>query len=220
MYVMQKRSIALCIILTFVTCGLYSYYWLYKMAEDINYVKNDPNATTPGMVLIFSILTCGIYTLYWLYKSGEVVDAVRVQQGMLPGSKAILYLLLSVFGLSIVSFSLLQNDLNEMAVGMGGYGTDTSANNNYSYQQTYGQQSYGQQTYGQQSIPQTNTMANDTSFAKPEPEPVPVTVPESKPMTVPESMQQFEEPSAAAMEEAADALNNVVTENPFEDTGV
>ena len=117
---LQRRSIGICILLSIVTCGIYMYYWVYKLAEDVNYIRNDPNATSPGMVLLLTILTCGIYFIYWLYKAGETVDTIRVQQGMAPSSKAVMYLLLSVFGLSIVAMALLQGDLNEMADGMNG----------------------------------------------------------------------------------------------------
>ncbi len=153
MYRMTRRNIAVAIILSLVTCGIYMYYWIYKMAEDINYVKNDPNATSPGLVVVFSILTCGIYFLFWIYKAGEVVDAVRVQQGMQPGSKAILYLILSLLGFSIVAMGLLQNDLNEMADGMGGYGNggDTRYNDPYAggYNNQYGDPNAYNSQYGQ-----------------------------------------------------------------------
>ena len=103
MYFITKKNIAVCIILTFVTCGIYSIYWLYKMAEGVNAVKQDPNATSPGMVIVWSILTCGIYELFWLYKAGETIDSACMMQGRPAGNKAILYLLLSIFGLGIVT---------------------------------------------------------------------------------------------------------------------
>ena len=178
MYRMTRRNIAVAIILSIVTCGIYMYYWIYKMAEDINYVKNDPNATSPGLVVVFSLLTCGIYFLFWIYKAGEVVDAVRIQQGMQPGSKAILYLILSIFGFSIVSMGLLQNDLNEMADGMGGYGNGSDTRygdpyaGGYAYsdpnpyggqnmnQGGYGQSGYNQNPYGQSGYDQNGYAGN------------------------------------------------------------
>ncbi len=170
MYYIQKRNIAVCIILTIVTCGIYSLYWLYKMAEDVNAIRQDPNAASPGMVLVLSIITCDIYLLFWLYKAGETIDNTLASQGRQPGSKGILYLLLAIFGLSIVSFGLLQNDINDQAdMGQGGgdrfggygnpyggpyYGQQGGYGNPYGGQ-NYGQQGgygnpYGGQNYGQQ----------------------------------------------------------------------
>ena len=151
----QRRNIALAIILSIVTCGIYQIYWLYKLAEDNNYIRNDPTATSPGLVVLLSIVTCGIYQLYWMYKAGETVDNIRVNQGMAPGSKAILYLLLTLF-FPIVAFCLLQNDYNEMADSMNSYSdADTTRGYGQGYGQNYGQgygQNYGQgygQNYGQ-----------------------------------------------------------------------
>ena len=169
MYYIQKRNIAVCIILSIVTCGIYGLYWIYKMAEDINTIRQDPNATSPGMVLVLSIVTCDIYLLFWLYKAGETIDNTLVMQGRQAGNKGILYLLLAVFGLGIVSYGLLQNDINDQAdMGQGGdrfggygnpyggpyYGQQGGYGNPYGGQ-NYGQQGgygnpYGGQNYGQQ----------------------------------------------------------------------
>ena len=135
---LQKRSIALCIVLSLVTCGIYTYYWMYKLAEDHNYLKNDPSSMSPGLVVVLSIVTCGIYYWYWLYKAGENVDYIRVQQGFMPGSKAILYLILGIFGLSIVSMALLQSDYNLMADGMNGYDDGSRGPGGYGGQGGYG----------------------------------------------------------------------------------
>ena len=42
----QQRNIALCIILSIVTCGIYGWYWLYTMTEDTNRLSRDPGATS------------------------------------------------------------------------------------------------------------------------------------------------------------------------------
>lgn len=110
-----RRSIGLCIVLSIVTCGIYSLYWLYCLAEDIGRVSDPQGGTSGGMVLLLSIVTCGIYMWYWLYKSGEMLDQCRVKRGGYPGHLALLYLLLGVFGLSIISFALMQSELNEYA---------------------------------------------------------------------------------------------------------
>lgn len=111
----QRRSIGLCIVLSIVTCGLYTLYWLYCMAEDVNLVTARPNAPSGGFVLLLTIVTCDIYGLYWLYRAGDDLDRRRMDQGQAPGHLGILYLLLAIFGFSIISFALLQYELNEYA---------------------------------------------------------------------------------------------------------
>lgn len=110
----QKRNIALCIVLSLITCGIYMYYWLYCIAEDLNTASHTQEATG-GMVVLLSIVTCGIYLWYWLYKAGEKVDAIRVRCGMAAANSSVVYLLLGIFGLSIISQALIQNELNAVA---------------------------------------------------------------------------------------------------------
>lgn len=111
----QKQNIALCIILSIVTCGIYMYYWLYRMTEDTKLLNNDPNATSGGMVVLLSLVTCGIYLYYWMYKQGESIDAAKNARGVASSNSGILYLILSLVGLSIVSLALMQNEINTMA---------------------------------------------------------------------------------------------------------
>lgn len=104
----QRRSIPVCIILTLVTCGIYGFYWVYKLNEDVNDLARDSEATGGGLVILFMIITCGIYGWYWLYKMGEKCNRIRQDNG----SSHILYMVLGIFGLAIVSYALIQDTIN------------------------------------------------------------------------------------------------------------
>lgn len=109
----QNRNIAVAIILTIVTCGIYSLYWYYCLAKDINELSGNQNDTSAGIVLLLSIVTCGIYEWYWMYRTGVKLDEVAVKNGRAPQSRSILFLLLGIFGLAIVSFAIIQSEINE-----------------------------------------------------------------------------------------------------------
>ena len=67
-------------------------------------------------VLILSIITLGLYELYWLYKVGERLSDFQTYQGeMVDSYRALVYLILGIFGLNIVARALIQNDLNKYA---------------------------------------------------------------------------------------------------------
>ena len=99
----EQRNIALCIILSIVTCGIYMWYWIYKLTEDVNKLTGDPNATSGGMVILLSIITCNVYMWYWLYKQGDAIDQVKASRGLPSGNSGILYLILAIFGWAFVT---------------------------------------------------------------------------------------------------------------------
>ena len=111
----KKRNIAVCIILSIVTCGIYGLYWLYQLTEDTNALTGDANATSGGMVILLSIVTCSIYLWYWLYKQGERIDAVKTANGMPSSNSGIIYIILGIVGLSIISYCLMQSEINRFA---------------------------------------------------------------------------------------------------------
>lgn len=111
----QKRSIGVSILLSIVTCGIYGYYWLACMANDTNHVSGHNGDTSGGMVVLLSIVTCNIYHIYWMYTAGSKIDEARQKNGLSSQNNGILYLLLTLFGLSIVAWALLQKELNSLA---------------------------------------------------------------------------------------------------------
>ena len=52
---------------------------------------------------------------YWAFKCGEKVDKIRQQNGEAGGSNGVLYLILCLFGLGIVTYALVQSELNKVA---------------------------------------------------------------------------------------------------------
>lgn len=112
----ENRNIALYIILSIITCGIFGLYWLYCIVTDLNAASNEQNPTSGGMVIVFTIITCSIYWLYWLYKAGQQVSTAKQLRNLQPDSNAsIIYLVLGIFQLGIVSYALIQNELNSLS---------------------------------------------------------------------------------------------------------
>lgn len=114
-YAISRRSIPMCIILSIVTFGIYGLYWLYCLASDVNTLTGEEDSSG-FKVLILSIITLGLYELYWLYKVGERLSDFQTYQGeMVDSYRALVYLILGIFGLNIVARALIQNELNKYA---------------------------------------------------------------------------------------------------------
>lgn len=110
----QQRNIALCIILSICTFGIYGIYWFITLSNDTNTAAN-VDGTSGGMAFLLSVITCEIYFLYWMYKQGEKIDIAKQNRGIPSSNSGVLYLILSLFGLGIVSYALMQNELNKLA---------------------------------------------------------------------------------------------------------
>ena len=113
MRTVQQRNIALCIILSLVTCGIYGLYWFVCLTDDTNAVANE-EGTSGVMALVLTIVTCGIHGLYWAYKCGEKLDQAKVSRGLPASNGGVLYLILYIFG-GIIAYALIQNELNKLA---------------------------------------------------------------------------------------------------------
>ena len=105
----KKRNVAVAILLSIVTCGIYAIYWQVCLVNDVN--------TKSGIVVfLLSLVTCTIYWLYWVFKTGECIDSAKTANGTPTSSRGLVYLLLSIFGLGIVAMAILQSDLNSLVV--------------------------------------------------------------------------------------------------------
>ena len=114
---MNKRNIALCIVLSIVTCGIYGIYWMIVLANETNVASGHAqDGTSGGIVFLLTLVTCGIYGIYWAYKQGEKINEAKAMRNMPSDSNAgVLYLILEIFGLGIIAYALMQNELNKMA---------------------------------------------------------------------------------------------------------
>jgi hypothetical protein len=112
----QRREAGMAIVLSIITCGIYGLIWFFWLVSDLNTAAPEPDDKDPGMVLLLSIITCGIYSWIWLYRSGQKVDKIRQMNGEVPSNSGTTYLLLSIFGLGIVVYYMIQTELNKVAM--------------------------------------------------------------------------------------------------------
>ena len=111
----KERNVAVSIILTLVTCGIYSIYWIICMTNDTKELAGDDGVDGMTAVL-FGILTCGIYYIYLMYKLGERIDIIKQKNGQTSSNTGIFYIILHVIGLGIVVSALVQSELNKYAI--------------------------------------------------------------------------------------------------------
>ena len=109
-----KRNIVTCIVLSIITCGIYGIFWFISLTDDVRVVSGDTRLSG-GKAFLFTIITCGIYGYYWAYIIGKAMMQAKSKNGLPADDNSMLYVILQIFGLGIVNYCLIQNDLNSIA---------------------------------------------------------------------------------------------------------
>jgi len=112
----ENRNIGLAIVLSIVTCGIYGIVWFINMVNDVNRVcADDKSNQSGGVVFLLTLVTCGIYGIVWFYNAGKRMFNAGQRYNVQISDNSTLYLILSIFGLQIVDYCLVQADLNKFS---------------------------------------------------------------------------------------------------------
>lgn len=117
------RSLIGWLLLSLVTCGIYSFYFLYCLARDVNTLCQDDGDYTPGLAefILLSFVTCGFYAYYWYYKIGNRLQASAPRYGLVFQENGTTVLLWQIFGAllcglgPIFAMNIIINNTNAMA---------------------------------------------------------------------------------------------------------
>ena len=111
---MKKRNVALCVIFSIVTFGIYGLYWMAQINNCANELADPPKKTGGVVAVLLTIITCNIYGIYWAYKMGGMLDAALAKRSMPTQNRSVVYLILAVIQLGFVGWILMQNTINSM----------------------------------------------------------------------------------------------------------
>ncbi|MBQ8768480.1 MAG: DUF4234 domain-containing protein [Oscillospiraceae bacterium] len=107
----KPRNIAVAIILTIITCGIYGIYWTVVMTREAVSVKDETDNALLEIILMLFLPFVGYMMVEKKFSEG--LNA----KGVFHQDNAILYLILSLVGLGIIPMCMIQNDLNKYAAG-------------------------------------------------------------------------------------------------------
>ncbi|MBI4376844.1 MAG: DUF4234 domain-containing protein [Elusimicrobia bacterium] len=110
-----EMGIALSLILSVITCGLYNVYWNYQQFRAMNHLlSREEYKFWPWAFL--ALITCGLYHIYTEYRMGADLHLYMKQRGLeeVNPNMAVIGLLLSCLGLWIVADAIYQHELNRL----------------------------------------------------------------------------------------------------------
>lgn len=102
------RSVAMDIILTILTCGLWNFWIQARQMGAVNYmIRSEKYHFLPWLGL--TIITCGLWHIYHEYRlSRDIAIAMNKPESDIPW----VHMALSIFGLSIIADALQQAEIN------------------------------------------------------------------------------------------------------------
>ncbi|MGM9616730.1 DUF4234 domain-containing protein [Butyricicoccus sp.] len=119
----ENRKLWKYIVFTILTLGIYGYYFIYKMAEDVNTMCKEDGESTSGLLVfvLLSFITCGFYAIYWYYKLANRLQANAPKYGLYFQENGTTVLMWDLFGLLIcgigpfIAMHILIKNMNAMA---------------------------------------------------------------------------------------------------------
>lgn len=109
----EKRDPVMVLVLSFVTCGIYLFYEIYKVSSEIRDAlgRQDVN---PTMDLVLGIFTCGLYFIYLAYRYPQLILEMQDRVRLPRNDISLVSIILAVCGLSMISIFMIQTELNKV----------------------------------------------------------------------------------------------------------
>jgi len=109
----EKRDPLVVLLLGFLTCYMYLFYWWYVTGADIRRAtgRSDIN---PPLELVLNLLTCSLFSIFLSYKYPKLILEMQEKAGVVRNDTSLLSVLLSIFSLGPIACYVIQEDLNRI----------------------------------------------------------------------------------------------------------
>jgi len=111
---LTQENIAVCVILSIVTCGIYNFFWYYKLCRKAMLATGEEKDIIAEYLLLILV---PYYYLYWLYtRSQRISQGAFNNYGVNINDDSVICIILALVGFPIVSYVIMQNNLNKLAL--------------------------------------------------------------------------------------------------------
>ena len=107
-----QENIVKNVVLGVITLGIYWYIWWYRVCRRVRLIEGREPSCGGELACI---LLVPFYAIYWFYTRAQRLSDGAKRYGIYIKDSSVLYIVLAIFGLSIVSFILIQTELNTFA---------------------------------------------------------------------------------------------------------
>ena len=114
----QNRSVAMVIILSLITCGIYPLYWLYQTAAGLENEGKSGTGLSPALVLVIALFFPSVGYLLFGMTADQNINNIKTKMGLPVTDNKVIYMVLG-FLIPIVLVALFQNEINQLVPANG-----------------------------------------------------------------------------------------------------
>ncbi len=107
---LKNRNIALVIILSIITCGIYQLYWLWVT---ISALDREGQASNMPPVAQFILMFLYVGFILFGLNADANINSIKQRRGIPATDNKVLYIILGIF-IPIVLVCLVQNEINKL----------------------------------------------------------------------------------------------------------
>jgi len=109
-------NIALYLLLTILTLGLFNLYWNWRQMQACNdLLERDEFSFLVWLLLV--VVTCGIYHLFYQYKMGAAINEIQERRDLLvTDGLPVLSVVAAILGVGVVADCIHQYEINKIVV--------------------------------------------------------------------------------------------------------
>ena len=107
---LKNRNIALVIILSIITCGIYELYWLWVT---ISALDNEGQASNMSPAVQFILMFFYVGFILFGINADANINSIKQKRGLTPSDNKVLYIVLGIF-VPVVLVCLVQNEINKL----------------------------------------------------------------------------------------------------------
>ncbi len=110
------QNIAVSLILSFLTFGIFAFYWQYKQMKILNAWLGSKEYHFVRWFLL-TIITCGIYEVYEEYKMSQSINWIEHKYKMdVHRNLPLVSVILTLFGMGIITTAIQQHYINKFYI--------------------------------------------------------------------------------------------------------
>ncbi len=110
---MKKRSVAAVVILSLITCGIYSIYWTYVTTKGLQEESGVRSRLSPALLTILMAFASSAAGALLGFDCDATINALKVQRGTHPSDNFVLWVVFGAF-IPVVTIGMVQNEINNL----------------------------------------------------------------------------------------------------------